>query len=40
MSRNIKIKKDKLNTILKSLEPYVDLNSLIFTKQDSQGRYK
>ncbi len=40
MSRIPKMKKEKLDFILEKLKAHIDLNRLIFTKQDKQGRYK
>ena len=40
MSRNPKLPKRKLDKILANLEKNMDLNRLIFTPQDEQGRYK
>ncbi|AXX91614.1 hypothetical protein CPU12_04745 [Malaciobacter molluscorum LMG 25693] len=40
MSRTPKMKKKKLDLILDKLKDHIDLNTLIYTKQDKQGRYK
>ncbi|CAA6805141.1 MAG: Outer membrane lipoprotein Blc [uncultured Sulfurovum sp.] len=40
MSRSPKISKEKLDTMLNKLKPYMKLEELIFTPQDIQGRYQ
>lgn len=40
ISRTPNMKKEKLDFILEKLKAHIDLNRLIFTKQDKQGRYK
>lgn len=40
MNREPFMKEEKLNTILASLEKHMDTSKLIYTPQDSKGRYK
>lgn len=40
MSRKHTMPKKEQNKIISFLSDYIDLNSLIYTKQDKEGRYK